>query len=129
MKYHSPGRWSNAACTHTLEGETPLQAAQRALQMELGLSVDHLQYLGYFIYKTNVGDDLIEHELDHVFVGQIDESMSIPFTPEEVDSIQWMSGSKVKEQLTNEPEVYSYWFPYLLRYIADPQSGIDFRKE
>lgn len=127
QKYHSPGLWSNAACTHPLEGETPEAAARRALQTELGVFVKSLEYQGYFIYKTSVGDDLIEHELDHVFVGTLSENHPIPFSAEEVEDVRWASPENVMEEVSHAPETLTHWFPFLIQYLRKPVSGMDFR--
>ena len=36
-KYHSPGLWTNACCSHPAPAETILEAGKRRLQEELGL--------------------------------------------------------------------------------------------
>lgn len=126
-KYHSPGLWSNAACTHPLDNETPEEAARRALKTELGIDVESLTYEGYFIYKTDVGGDLIEHELDHVFVGELPEEAVIPCSPEEVDRVRWVSEEDLSLELVQAPQSFTHWFPYLRRYLGDPVSGVDYR--
>jgi isopentenyl-diphosphate delta-isomerase len=37
-KYHSPGLWANACCTHPRPGESVESAVSRRLQEELGIS-------------------------------------------------------------------------------------------
>ena len=135
-KYHSPNLWSNAACTHPLEGETPEQAARRALKTELGIEVDHLDYQGHFIYKTPVSTifedgsnraDLIEHEYDHVFVGKFEPSAPIPFNPDEVEHIRWTPLADIHSELDNHPEEFTHWYPYLLRFLGTTDKAVDYR--
>ena len=38
VKYHSPGLWANACCSHPRPGEATLAAALRRLPEELGFS-------------------------------------------------------------------------------------------
>jgi isopentenyl-diphosphate delta-isomerase len=65
-------RWANSCCTHPLPGETPIAAAQRRVFEELGAVVEQLESCGSFVYRaTDPDSGLIEHELDHVFVGDI----------------------------------------------------------
>lgn len=126
-KYHSPGKWSNAACTHPLKGESPLETAKRALKKELGISAPLLKSLGFFIYKVKLEDDLFEHELDHVFIGSIDESTTFQPPSDEVEDVKWLSYDELREEVKRSPEVYTKWLPYLLQYIGSPRSGMDFR--
>ncbi|MGB1041125.1 MAG: isopentenyl-diphosphate Delta-isomerase, partial [Flavobacteriales bacterium] len=37
-KYHSSDLWSNTACTHPLKDETELEAANRRLNQEMGMT-------------------------------------------------------------------------------------------
>ena len=69
-KYHCPGMWSNACCSHQMAGETSLAAAQRRLYEELRLRTT-LRPLARVRYKARVGR-LIEHECVDVFVGLCD---------------------------------------------------------
>lgn len=131
-KYHSPNLWSNAACTHPLEGETPEQAARRALKTELGIEVEELTYQGHFIYKTPVstsqGEDIIEHELDHVFVGKFDPSAEIPFNPDEVGNVKWETCLDMQMELNYHPNTFTHWFPYLMRFLTSDKRIVDYRK-
>jgi isopentenyl-diphosphate delta-isomerase len=61
QKYHSPGLWTNACCSHPMQNETIEDAARRRLQEELGIAIP-LQYAFHFIYKANMGNGLTEHE-------------------------------------------------------------------
>ena len=36
-KYHSPGQWTNAVCSHPRSGETYEEGAKRRLKEELGI--------------------------------------------------------------------------------------------
>jgi isopentenyl-diphosphate delta-isomerase len=67
-KYHSPGLWTNACCSHPRPSESNLDAAHRRLQEELGMSVE-LKEIFHFTYRAEFDDGLIEHEIDHVFLG------------------------------------------------------------
>ena len=39
-KYHSPGLWTNACCSHPAPNESIIQAGNRRLKEELGLSTE-----------------------------------------------------------------------------------------
>ena len=54
-KYHSPGLWTNTCCSHQREGESNLEAGNRRMMEEMGLTVP-LQELFTFIYKQKKGN-------------------------------------------------------------------------
>ena len=68
-KYHFAGRWSNACCTHPRPGEATIDAVRRRLDEELGVRPE-VRPAGSFVYRAvDPTSELVEHELDHVFVG------------------------------------------------------------
>ena len=71
-KYHSPGLWTNTCCSHPYPGENPTEAANRRLKEEMGMVAD-LEFAFKFQYKCDFDNGLIEHELDHVFMGKTDD--------------------------------------------------------
>ena len=106
-KYHSPLLWTNTCCSHQREGETNIQAGQRRLFEEMGF-VTELKELFHFIYKAPFDNGLTEHELDHVMIGRFDSEPKI--NPEEVASWKWMTIDTVKNDMENNPELYTIWF-------------------
>lgn len=109
-KYHSPGLWSNACCTHPRPGELPKDAAVRRLQEEMGLSCS-ITYKTSVLYRTNVGDGLTEHELDHIFTGVYDDHPVI--NESEVSSWKYMSRESIDENIVKSPDIFTPWFPIL----------------
>jgi len=67
-KYHSGGLWSNTCCTHPRQGESIVAAAERRLVEEMGFTTN-LDKAFDFIYHKSLDQGLIEHEFDHVFIG------------------------------------------------------------
>src|SRR6185503_10093666 len=63
-KYHSPGLWTNACCSHPAPGENLAEAAGRRLEEELGFTTG-LEKLFDFIYRADFENGLSEHEFDH----------------------------------------------------------------
>ena len=105
-KYHSGGLWTNTCCSHPRPGEDTADAAHRRLQEEMGFDCD-FDFAFSFEYRAQVGD-LIEHELDHVFVGTW--SASPQPSPEEVADWTWMDADTVSLELFETPEAYTEWF-------------------
>lgn len=106
-KYHSPNQWTNACCSHPRENESYVDAAQRRLQEELGIETALTERF-HFIYKADVGQDLWEHELDHVFTGAYDGNFAL--NPEEVSEVKYMSIADLNTDIQQYPERYTEWF-------------------
>lgn len=106
-KYHSGGLWTNTCCSHPRQGESNVEAAHRRLQEEMGM-VAPLEKLLHFVYRAEFDNGMIEHELDHVFVGKSEENPKI--NPEEVEAYKWIDLDELKEDIENTPEIYTEWF-------------------
>lgn len=113
-KYHSAGLWTNACCSHPRPNENTLDAANRRLKEEMGLVVN-LTYRTKFTYSTKFDNNLIEHEVDHVFVGITDANPII--NAEEVESYIWMTNTDIKDQLTINPDLFTSWFKIAMEKI------------
>lgn len=106
-KYHSPLLWTNTCCSHQRAGETNLQAGKRRLFEEMGFQVE-LKELFHFIYKAPFDNGLTEHELDHVMIGYYNDNPVI--NPEEVEGWKWMKIEDIKEDMIQNPALYTIWF-------------------
>lgn len=106
-KYHSPGLWTNACCSHPQPGEETAAAALRRLQEEMGFTC-LLHYHGWFHYMAPFDNGLTENEIDHVFSGFYDGE--VPFNPEEVDEIIWIDGLTLRSWMHDRPEYFTVWF-------------------
>jgi isopentenyl-diphosphate Delta-isomerase len=111
-KYHSPGLWSNTCCSHPRPGEAVQQAAARRLYEELGM-VSDLYEAFHFVYKSEVDNDLTEHEYDHVYFGTTDAVPEI--NREEVQDWKYMDLDTLADELKHYPERYTVW----LRIVFD----------
>lgn len=111
-KYHSGGLWSNTCCSHPRPTEAPAVAARRRLREEMGFSCS-VTAAFHRTYRAPVGNGLTEHELDHVFVGTVDEAR-IRANPTEVMDWRWVSPSAVRRDVTTHPHRYTPWFRLLL---------------
>ncbi len=110
-KYHSPNQWTNACCSHPKNGETYLQGAQRRLSEELGITAD-LEEKFHFIYRADVGQELWEHELDHVFTGIYDGEFRL--NPDEVSEIRFISLEDLDREMKANPDQFTEWFKIIL---------------
>lgn len=115
-KYHSPGLWTNTCCTHPNKNEDTKDAANRRLKEEMGI-YSNLREIFSFIYYVKFDNNLIEHEFDHVFFGKYNGS--IKFNPIEVDDYKWISLDKLKTDLKENPEKYTFWFAYIMNNHFD----------
>src|SRR3989338_62279 len=106
-KYHSAGLWSNTCCSHPRPGEDTMAAAHRRLKEEMGL-IAPLSHVGHLLYRTEFPNGLIEHEYDHMFVGESEADPVLNL--DEAEDWKWMSPDAIKKDLKAHPECYSYWF-------------------
>ena len=106
-KYHSPGLWTNTCCSHQRDGESNLEAGTRRLQEEMGFITPLIEKTS-FIYKAPFANGLTEHELDHIMVGYYNDIPKI--NVHEVEAWKWMSLEAVKNDIKEQPELYTAWF-------------------
>lgn len=114
-KYHSGGLWTNTCCSHPREGETTIDAAHRRLQEEMGFDCK-IEKVFDFIYKKKLDKGLIEHELDHVFIGEFDGEVC--FNKEEVNAYVYVPVQVVLEEVNRQPEKYTEWFKICLDEVV-----------
>ena len=106
-KYHSPGLWTNTCCSHPSPGEDTLVAANRRLKEEMNLSSE-LKHLFTFHYQAEFENQMIENEVDHVFVGKSDQSPEL--NRQEADKWKYMNIEDLKSELLTYPERFTVWF-------------------
>ncbi|MBC8179815.1 isopentenyl-diphosphate Delta-isomerase [candidate division KSB1 bacterium] len=106
-KYHSGGLWTNACCSHPRPGEETKDAAHRRLQEEMGFDCQ-LEKAFHFIYKTEFDHGLTEHELDHVFIGKYEDSITP--NPDEVEDYKWINVENLKKEIKENPGIFTSWF-------------------
>ncbi|WP_439130529.1 isopentenyl-diphosphate Delta-isomerase [Polaribacter sp.] len=111
-KYHSPLLWTNTCCSHQRDGETNLEAGKRRLQEEMGFTTD-LKEVFSFKYKAPFDNGLTEHEFDHVMIGYFDDVPNI--NKDEAEAYKWMSLEKVKEDIEQNPAIYTAWFKIIFK--------------
>ncbi len=115
-KYHSPLLWTNTVCSHPREGETTDAAAHRRIVEEMGMDCEFEEAFT-FLYKADVGQGLIEHEFDHVFIGESDIQPKI--NPDEVESWKYVELPWLEEDVKNNPSEYTEWFKIALAEVLE----------
>jgi isopentenyl-diphosphate delta-isomerase len=110
-KYHSAGLWTNACCSHPMPGEPMERAIERRLNEEMGLAAD-VTFSHKFIYHAWLDGALIEHELDHVYIGVTDEKPKI--NPSEVKAYKYVELHDLKKDIAANPSAYTFWFRLIM---------------
>lgn len=113
-KYHSPGLWTNTVCSHPREGETTIDAAHRRIVEEMGFDCEFEEVFS-FLYKAEVGQGLIEHEFDHVFIGKSDVKPEINL--DEVETWKYVDLDWLTNDVENNPKQYTEWFKIALSEV------------
>jgi isopentenyl-diphosphate Delta-isomerase len=114
-KYHSPGLWTNACCSHPRPGESVGEAAGRRLKEEMGIDVT-IEKVFDFIYKTEFDNGLTEFEFDHVYTGTYNGDLQPD--KQEVKDYCFRSIADIEEDLKNRPEKYTSWFKIALPLLS-----------
>ena len=116
-KYHSGGLWTNTCCSHPQPGEETAVAAKRRLFEETGIEVP-IAEVAVFRYIAHFANGLIEHEIDHVFIGEFNE-LPQHFDPEEIEVMKWVELEQLKKEVDQAPYRYTPWFERVLSLSAE----------
>jgi len=106
-KYHCGGLWTNTCCSHPKPNEGNKEAAHRRLKEEMGFDCE-LKEIFNFTYYKKFDNGLIEHEFDHVFIGNYDGDPEL--NSDEVSDWQWVSPKYLDKDTDSNPNKYTYWF-------------------
>lgn len=110
-KYHFPGLWTNACCSHPAPGEGTAEAAARRLREELRLAeTPELAEQFSFVYRAeSAATGLCEYEFDHVFFGGLADLPASP-DPEEVAEVRFWEPDELAKALAETPGAFTPWF-------------------
>lgn len=116
-KYHTPGLWANACCTHPHWDEPMAACAERRLAEELGITGLTLSPRDAVEYRAEVGNGLTEHEVVSLFVA---EGRPEPRpNPDEVMATRWVTLAALRRDLAENAAHYTPWLRiYLERHSA-----------
>lgn len=110
-KYHSGGLWTNTCCSHPVSGEEIKETIKKRLKEEMGIECE-TNFQFSFIYRTDFGNGLTEHELDHVYFGKSDE-LPVPNILEAKDW-KYIALEQLEKSIHQNPQDYSYWLKICL---------------
>lgn len=119
-KYHSPALWSNACCSHDVAGTNFNTYINQRLKEEIGITAN-LKKLFKTIYKLECGNNLTEHELNHVYIGFTDQKPILNL--DEVSETRYIRKDMLLVELDKESEKFTGWFkvlyPMVLQNLCD----------
>ena len=124
-KYHTPGLWANTCCTHPDWGEVPSACAVRRLWEELGITGFYPEYRHRLEYHTDVGNNMIEHEVVDIFLVHVRNPMKIEPNPDEVMDIRWVDYNDLLAEVHRYPQRFTPWLKIYLHSHADTIFGPD----
>lgn len=102
-----PLSWSNSCCGHPMLGETPINAAKRRLEFELGISDATITMVLHDYRYRCEKDGIVENEICPVMVGFSSDKPML--NPDEVEKLQWMDWGDWLKEVKNNPSNYSEW--------------------
>lgn len=119
-KYHSRGLWTNTCCSHPRPEESIEEASTRRLREEMGITTEP-RFLYKFTYRADVGDGLVEHEVDHVYHATFDGQPNA--NPAEVQDWKFMPLPDLLKDVSDFPERYTSWFRIILSHQYPQVAG------
>jgi isopentenyl-diphosphate delta-isomerase len=98
-------------------------AARRRLSIELGIEGSDLSRVSEFLYYAELGDGLVEHELDHVVIGR----WTGPIAPDplEVAGTRWVEPEELFAELMVSAERYTAWTRRVVRHAFQHSDALD----
>ena len=109
MKAVWPGVWTNSVCGHPAPGESFVEAIERRLDQELGMTASTIEVvMPDYVYRTPPFRGIIEHEFCPVFIARA-ESEPRPNLAE-VAAYRWMRWRDfVYAAQADTADVFSWW--------------------
>lgn len=112
-KYHSGGLWTNTCCSHPAPNESVAEAAKRRLKEEMGIDAEP-KFAYKFSYKTPLDQNLVEHEVDHVFTATFDGEPII--NTNEVEDWKFVEINELLADVQSNPASYTEWFKLIIQH-------------
>ena len=118
-KYHTPGLWANACCTHPDWAESAGACARRRLGEELGIFGPRLVWRDRLEYRAAVGGGLTEHEVVDIFAAEAPVDLRVAPDPNEVMATRWVDLIELTDEVAATPERFTPWLPIYLARSRD----------
>ena len=113
-------RWANACCGHPAPGQAVLAAAAQRLIEEIGVREVRLHQAGVHPYRAeDPQTGRVEHEYDHVLVGQVPVDTSLRLDPADVAGVRWMTPDLLRADLADHPDRYAPWLRGVLAVATE----------
>ena len=126
-KYHTPGLWANACCTHPGWDEDSRDCALRRLQEELGIAGLDPVFRDRVEYRAEVGNDMIEHEVVDIFTAAAPADLVLSPDPDEVMDTDWLTFADLIARVAAQPFDFTPWLRIYLDTYADRILDADIR--
>lgn len=118
-KTRFPLRWANACCGHPAPGQPVAAAAARRLAEELRVTGVALAEIGVYRYRAADPDSGgVEHEYDHVLLGQLPAEQPLAPDPAEVATLRWVDPAELSDLLAGPPGAYAPWLAGVVAPLA-----------
>jgi isopentenyl-diphosphate delta-isomerase len=103
-------------CSHPRETENTIDAAHRRLQEEMGMHCE-LKPIFSFVYKAEFENGLTEHEFDHVFFGESNQTPTLNL--EEVEDFRYVGMEELQIEINENPAHFTPWFLIALDRVKE----------
>ena len=115
-KYHSGGLWSNTCCSHfkNIEEKNNItNAIQNRVFEELGIKyTEPMTNISIYEYNENVGNGLIENEIDYIFLGRIKNNFEFNLNKDEAEEIKFIDFQFLLKNINKD--IYTVWLYNIL---------------
>jgi isopentenyl-diphosphate delta-isomerase len=115
------GFWSNSCCSHPRRGETMRMATRRRLVDELNVSAD-LKYVYKFCYQAEFGDAGAEHELCHVYLGRLHDTVHA--NKQEIAGVRFIAVDTLESEFETSPETFTPWLKMEWRTLSNKHADV-----
>lgn len=122
-KYHTPGLWANACCTHPHWREAADACAVRRLREELGIEGLVPVFAERIEYRADVGGGMTEHEVVDVFVARAARELRVVPNADEVAAVRWIALPELFAEIGESPDRFTPWLRIYLDRHRDSIFG------